>query len=272
MRRGSKPEIVISENGTLLGVNLSADFCAEHEWGIKGVKNAFGIPEEINKYGMARRKITRFPTTIRWVKYTKDENYEGFIFATYFHENDADMRASGSSELTIWKPFVPAKRKGKKNTETPSEQTLAAAWSEDDFAVVSTEPKQIAQLKEIFDQFEKLNIIIMLGARELFGNSGFIIGVADRIPQEYVNQWYESDKDWHEIRIEVDASGIEYLLKQAGCQYFALSPRRQKDGTIHFWLNPMQQHKNNFGWFTYEDLKQWAKGEGPIPMKTPLRA
>jgi hypothetical protein len=36
MRRcGKKPEFVLDAGGKVLGVNLPADFCAEHEWGIE---------------------------------------------------------------------------------------------------------------------------------------------------------------------------------------------------------------------------------------------
>lgn len=31
-----------------------------------------------------------------------------------------------------------------------------------------------------------------------------------------------------------------------------------------FWLNPMNQKKYNHGWFTIEELQQWAKDNGPI--------
>lgn len=258
MRKGEKPEIVVSEDGAVFGVNLSADFCAEHEWGIKRLMGDFGITDDIAQYGMVRRKITICPKTIAWVEYTKEkEKYAGFIFREYFYDEKPSRAASESTELYIYKPFRPRK------DEKP--RTLAAAWSESDFAVVSTDPAQIAQLKEIFNEFARLNIVIMIGARELFGNGGLIIGIADRIPQKYVDMWYAADKDWHEIRKEVEASGIEELLKKAGKRYYALSPRRQKDGTIHFWLNPMEQDKNNYGWFTYEALKLWALGEGPIP-------
>ena len=33
---------------------------------------------------------------------------------------------------------------------------------------------------------------------------------------------------------------------------------------VRFWLNPAEQHTYKSGWFTVEELKQWAKGEGPI--------
>jgi hypothetical protein len=29
----------------------------------------------------------------------------------------------------------------------------------------------------------------------------------------------------------------------------------------------MEQQRNYFGWFDLDALRQWAKGEGPIPMQ-----
>ena len=62
---------------------------------------------------------------------------------------------------------------------------------------------------------------------------------------------------------------LEKILEKAKCRYYALSLRWKDDDKkeVIFWLNPMEQDKNNFGWFTVEDLKDWAKGKGKIPMK-----
>jgi hypothetical protein len=35
MRRGNKAEILRNEAGLFMGVNLGADYCAEHEWGVR---------------------------------------------------------------------------------------------------------------------------------------------------------------------------------------------------------------------------------------------
>jgi hypothetical protein len=32
MRRGNEGQFLQNEDGSLLGINLGADFCAEHEW------------------------------------------------------------------------------------------------------------------------------------------------------------------------------------------------------------------------------------------------
>jgi hypothetical protein len=254
MRRGNKPEIIF--DGTkVVGVNLSADFCAEHEWGIKRLKEVFGTPTDIGVYGMRRRQITQVPKNLSWVKYTQEgQKLEGFMFASFLY-GDINKMASENRELTIYKPF--------RSNVTP---TIAAAWSENDFAVVSTDQTQTAQLKEIFDEFNNLNIIVMLSGRNNpFENSGLVIAIADRIPQVHVKDWEVADKDAHKIQQEFAATGIEKLLKDAGKKYFALSPRRQLDGSLRYWLNPMEQQDNNFGWFTLDDLKLWVVNKGPIP-------
>jgi hypothetical protein len=254
MRRGNKPEIIL--DGTkVVGVNLSADFCAEHEWGIKRLKEDFGIPTDIGVYGMRRRQITRVPKTLSWVKYTREgQRVEGFMFASFIY-GDINNMAAENRELTIYKPF--------RSNETPA---IAAAWSENGFAVVSNDQAQIAQLKEIFDEFSKLNIAIMLSGRNNpFENSGLVIAIADRIPLVHVKEWAVADEDNHKTQKEFAETGIEKLLSNAGKRYFALSPRRQKDGSLRYWLNPQDQQDNNFGWFTLEDLKLWTVGKGPIP-------
>jgi hypothetical protein len=145
---------------------------------------------------------------------------------------------------------------------------LRTAWSEDDFAAVSSEENEQADLRTIFIEIHKLNAVICFGSSNgPFENPGLIIAIADRIPMLAVENWYKFDKDQHEIKQVVLASGIETQLATAGKRYYALSPRRQDDGSLKFWLNPQDQHLNNSGWFTLEQLRLWAVDEGPIPMK-----
>ena len=269
MRRGNKPEIIVFSE-QILGVNLSSDYCAEHEWGIKQIKREFGIPDDISVYGMPRRKITITPETVNWVSYDKREeidgkkqmvHYEGFVYRPWYYEQTPSQAAANNSELTIYRPW----KRIIGDAPTPS---LGSAWSEGDFGVVSYDAETQKALKEIFENFATQNIVIMFAGTDTpFENPGLVIAIADRIPYDYVLAWYNADKDWHKVRKEVEAMGIEDLLKKAGRRYFALSPRRQEDGSIKFWLNPMEQDKNNFGWYTLEDLKLWALDEGPIPIK-----
>jgi hypothetical protein len=276
MRCGSKPELIYDKTGRkgadgeplLLGINLSADYCAEHEWGIKGIRETFGLPDAAGVYGLKRRQITRVPESLAWVKFSskhyagrhdverglaKDKGdvklkNEGFVFHSwYFKEPE---KVALNSEL--------------------SGIGLRGAWSENDFAAISSDPGEIVALREIFAEFGKLNIAICFSGASVFDNAGLVFAIADRLPQLVLEDWYKHDYDQEQIRKEVEATGIEETLKAAGKHYYALSPRRREDGSLWYWLNPMEQQQNNFGWYTLEDLQAWAHGEGPIPIKQPV--
>jgi hypothetical protein len=271
MRRGSKPALIYDEvrknadgKPLLLGINLSSDFCAEHEWGIKDIKEAFGITEK--GYGLKRRQITCKPEGLMWTKFTskyfvsswdvkrgtakKQGNItlhnEGFVFHDWYYREPDKLALN--SEL--------------------SGVGLRGAWSEDDFAAISSNSDESAALKDIFTEFGKLNIAVCFsGALPAFDNPGLVFAIADRLPESVLDDWDKHDREQEQIKKEFAATGIEKLLKDAGCGYFALSPRRREDGSLWYWLNPSEQQRNNYGWFTLEDLQAWARGEGPIPMK-----
>lgn len=245
MRRGTKPELVKSED-VITGVNLSSDFTAEHEWGIKEIQEAFGIDSRIESYGLAKRKITQLPKGFQLI-----DNHSGTVMKGghiggfgYFHY---DLFKSGyASELHFYK------------------ETLRAAWDESSFAVISEDPEQIAALQTIHDAFASLDIIIMLGGQKFIENAGLVIGIASRLPKSLTDGWKEFDKTHHELVKEADATGIKKLLSEKNKRYYALSPRRDKAGKLTFWLNPMEQHENNSGYFTLEDLKDWSEDKGKI--------
>ena len=46
MRAGFNNAEVLFHEGEFVGVNLGADYCSEHEWGIGKIKQAFGISDK----------------------------------------------------------------------------------------------------------------------------------------------------------------------------------------------------------------------------------
>lgn len=64
MQPGNDPGVIL-DNGTLVGVYLSADATSEHEWGIDGIRAKFGIDK--NQPGILSRKVTKVPDTLRWI-------------------------------------------------------------------------------------------------------------------------------------------------------------------------------------------------------------
>jgi hypothetical protein len=274
MRRGSKPELVYDAERKnadgkplLLGVNLSADYCAEHEWGIKEIREALGIPGDVNGiYGLKRRQITRTPKSLQWVKYSSKYFISKFDVQRGLAKKSGDIKVQNEGFVYHdWYYEEPAKIA--LNSEL-SGVGLRGAWSEDDFAAVSSKEEEIAALREIFEEFGKLNIALCFsGTLPVFENAGMVFAIADRLPQSVIEDWDKYDREQEQIKKEFAATGIEKLLKEAGKTYYALSPRRREDGSLWYWLNPMEQRQNNYGWFTLEDLQAWARNEGPIPMK-----
>src|SRR5690554_1350633 len=60
MRRGIYGKTIHRlPDGTLLGVNLGADFTAEHEWGIKRLRDIYAIDDDAE--GIGRRRIGVVP-------------------------------------------------------------------------------------------------------------------------------------------------------------------------------------------------------------------
>lgn len=249
MRAGRDQEMLELE-GKLVGVNLGADYCAEHEWGIKGIQRELGI--DITKLGLDKRRISNVSKDLEWL--------ENIQIGSYKKDK---ARWSG-----IWFGKVYS---GGHYFDSSAYGDLYSQWSENGFCILASTPEKVAQLKQVYEAFARNDIAIWLGGGGVFQNAGLCIAIASNLPKDVTDKWYQADVDANKIREEFAATGIEEKLKKAGKSYFALSPRRDKDGSLMYWLNPMQQDKNNYGWFKLDDLDAWARDEGPIPMKNKKR-
>ena len=87
MRYANNPE-VMKINNEFVGIDLGADFCAEHEWGIKGIVREFGV--DGNKVGIDGRMVTVVPKSLIY----KDVTYENMkchllaLVPYYYREED----------------------------------------------------------------------------------------------------------------------------------------------------------------------------------------
>ena len=247
--------IVTNENG-FVGVNLGADYCAEHEWGIKKLKAKFGITANESKYGFDRMVITKFPEVI-----FDDKNL--MIFCDDLSYFDKDRKAEIIRDKT-----KAAKQMLKSHVEYGREEDakIYSEWDEGSFMVIFDKSLSVQYL-ELKKAFDDLNLIITLGRSGPFSNGGLILGIRDRISQEDNQELVEAQKSQERLQEFAENTGIHNELKEAGRRYFALSPRwkDEAEDSVVFWLNPMEQDKNNFGWYSVEDLRLWVEGKGPIP-------
>lgn len=249
MRRARDAEFIM--NGEIfVGINLGADFVAEHEWGISDIKGVLGVPVNVTMspelHGIKGRTVTKFPS--------KD-----FFFQKKKTHTCLTFEANSFNELRGWK-----------NSELDSKpEKLATAWSGRDFGIVVAN-EYAGYLQELFEAFQRCDVVIGLGGTtNPFQNAGLSIAIASRFPKDIDEILKVADEDHRQLLLVVEATGIEKRLKAAGKRYFALSPR-WKDETkkeVEFWLNPHEQDKDNYGWFTVRDLDLWIEGKGKIPKR-----
>lgn len=255
MREGRENGL-LEIDGKFVGVNFGADYCAEHEWGIAKTRDAFGMNDAAD--GLVRRIIRTVPT------------------AKVYGRAFAEIKASGGEfrgfEFSYEPPSsrVPAERKSVKSKRLISYREepikLWTAWSDGDFAVVSDDPETRKKLRVVYDAILRCDAAIWLGGGGVFQNAGFVIAIASELPKRITDAWLAADIDRKKLVADAEATGIEEELRSAGKDWYALSPRREKDGSIVFWLNPTAQRTYNCGWFTVAQLREWAQDKGPVMM------
>jgi hypothetical protein len=245
MRRGLENGFLF-DNGTLIGVNLGADFVAEHELGIPGIRQSFGMTDK--GYGIERRLIRRIPEG----SHRFGEQF-GWIFLPHYKASGFCLTYELNSDMRLRDAFF------------NREHTLYTGWSGEDLGAFSTNQTEIEHLKEIYDAMRRLDACIWTGSGHAFKRAGLVVGITSRIPKAHLTAWEKHDREAEALVNDAKETGIEARLKAAGKEWYALSPNRSANGQLRFWLNPMGQRNNNFGWFTVEELDAWITGKGPIP-------
>lgn len=273
MRRGTQGKAVVrNDSGQLIGVNLGADFTAEHEWGIDSLRELFGIDD--NEIGLQRRLITRLPERhITFDAVTiKSTDYSGkrrkTVKATWW-----GLVCFAYAALAKETPIITEDVLRRCELTPYGEDDFFGSWDGRSFGFIA---KNENVVREIAEAFDRLDICLgLFGGKTVnpFSRSGLGILIASRVPAEVSTGWADADLDARRLKEAAAATGIVDRLRDAGCRYYALSPRWQDGDSqrgkhpVIFWLNPSDQQANDHGWFTVEELDQWIAGKGPIPKK-----
>lgn len=281
MRRGNNSELIKDEQGQLLGFNLGADYCAEHEWGIDGIKHSFGIDVDSSEkpfakwwekillfttksaLGVDKRLITKCPELVKGEYKISIKDYKQPkskpVKHTIYYIGFKPYHFSASSKEKRFEEEI--KRGVYYIDET---KKVWGWWSEGDFMVASTDKQAI---EDLYQAFQVLDVTISVGGGNVFQNGGLHFVIKSRISQDVVDDVYQKDLDNLNLKKAASSTGIYEKLEKAGKHFYALSPK-WKDAEkkeIVFWLNPQEQHSNNSGWYTISDLEDWIKGVGKIP-------
>lgn len=263
MRRGNGGSIGVDANGDLKYVSLGADYCAEHEWGVKGIKLKLGITEEVTKEnaGAGRRSVTKRPD-LTCAKYGLD-----YVIASRSkYVDDSAPEYHDWLDRTLSKPY-----------QDDGSVNVVGAWDESSFGVrFLGGPCRHAEKHrdQLLRAFDSLDVVMWIGGGGVFKNGGLCFGVKSKMESEIFAQWTQVDLDAMELQKASDQTGIIERLKKAERGYHACLPRWCRDDekkltkhSVIYWLNPREQQANNFGWFTVEDLDMWIDGVGPCVKK-----
>lgn len=282
MRNGKKPDF-LTLNGQVVGVTLSSDHVAEHEWGIENLKKGLGVPGPQAGFGIDRRRIRVNPEGLRWHKFT--DGSEGFGLMSHYGWEKVEKVAPPFRTRPVYPVYKIGPKKGQVKPGKPTYEGygVAAAWDERSFLVRAAKGEETAKLREVWDAIVAGDAAIWISGGGPFGGHGLYIMIVSRIPQIFLDQMEEGDREEYEIQEYHKNTGIEKLLKDAGKNWYALIPRRMPNGLrvqgeenflvppggIAWWLNPAEQRANNYGWYNLEQLQAWARNEGPIPIVGP---
>lgn len=260
MKLGRDSGFIIGPDDSTLGIALGADFWAEHEVGIGGIRKMFAVLtpfqamrsyDEIEErrtlgikrsplMGLARRRIQHVPDAL-----TMDHANHRDVSALHFSEHPDDVF-------------------GEKRHQEP----LICLWDDRRFHIIASGEENRRRLSEIYDAFRRRDIVLSLPVDlpEAKGLVGPKIYITSRLPASIDETLIAEDEDRILLLKTAHKTGIADRLQAAGRHWYALSPawNPNKPGTVWFWLNPMEQKANNYGWWTVEELDQWALGTGPI--------
>lgn len=268
MRRSFRWNWLKNKSGEICGLNLGSDHCAEHEWGISELKQILGIQDE-NPSGLESRKITNL----------LEKNL-------FIHDDKASKKKTGKTILLIEAEYtISAAKQDLKNLNAQNmpyapkggeKPDLCPSWSSRGLCVVASKDEDRQNLRVLIQALKNSDAALWLGGGGVFENAGLCIGILSKIDDESKQHMKEADENSRLLKAADAATGIKELLAGANKRYFALSPawassiKSTARGEINtafdviYWLNPMEQDKNNYGWFTVEQLREWAQNQGPI--------
>lgn len=262
MRLAIKETAPIEHEGQIVGLNLGFDFAAEHEWGFKWAARYLGRPQAPTRelMGVAARTTTTISPdfTVELVEHDEALWLRGSQTWRQSYGTLADDLAGDGGSYNMQSLKAAAKR-----------QPMAAGWDTDTgFCVAGSGERSKTAIRIVHDALQNGRCFIIQSGG-IFGAGGLKLIDASLIPADVDAALSAADTSSLNLTEAVERDGIRQRLDDAGRRYFALSPKwiDEAKGQFHFWLNPREQDRNNFGWFTVEDLDAWIAGKGPIPKR-----
>jgi hypothetical protein len=241
MRCAYNDACFVTEKDEVVGFSFAADYCAEHECGVKRTKAMFRCDGK--KKGLYSCKIR------------KDVSVSGTVEIDGVSWEYIATKPIGVEHYAVKWPSIKDK---------DAECNVKSGWCDGDFAVLCDVPGKLGFLKQAFS---RKDVLISVGGGHVFKNGGLYLLVASKTPKEIYLATVKKDEEYISTKKALEKSKAFKLLEKKADEwrekypashdtpfsYIALCPH----GTA-YWLNPAHQQHLHWGYVTIQDIDDWA--------------
>ena len=273
MKRSWNANVIYNDDHKLVKIELDATYATEHELGIDPMKKRFGVGslhmdytlnnklgvfsflsnplrDELKRLramplGIENRTITKCPdmsVNLDGIRVRLNGKYHKFYAISTHRDSSGEVQ---------YKSYI------ERGDET---KDAVGYWSESDFLIYSS---NINLIKELASAFERNDIAFLMGDSDFFNSRCLSIVIASRLDKEILDDFISIDKIILDMHTRVVDSDIYRKLYKAKKHFIVLKPAIIS-WELKFFLNPEEQHKYNYGWFTVSELEQWINETGVI--------
>jgi len=277
MRKATSNYSILVNGDEFVGISLGADFTSEHEWGIKGIREEFGIPESSKKtMGIKSRTISKCPETLL---FKRDKNSAVLWVAYEDWYPKKGIRQELPTEIANYKDNIKwekewyernlkeSEKSKKKDKYVPEKKDpLVTAWDEKTFGIGVVGETEADWLEFLYKQFQNKNIAIAMmnmSPNNPFSNSSLTLAILDRLPQEVLDLMYAADKKYYDLQDYEKKIGMTKLKEK-------VKKRRQEESrksNSHYYKGLHYYMACSPRWIDYEDEENREKRKKELNTK-----
>lgn len=254
---------ILNDDREVIGLALGADTTSEHSVGYDELMTSLGIQKEF-QHGLADRKAKRTPPAFWYREYELPDGTPAAILLV------GDIRGDIDKLDPLKLPPILAQEVDFRTYEhQPKRGNLVCAWDSRGFCINVKTDEQVDRLRQFHQAIAENDIAIgtdLINKDDYPRAGGLILVRPSMLHPQVVKDVYEKDQKGVRLKIAAQATGIHQELLDAGKRWFALSPRwkDEQESEVLFWLNPYNQKDYKSGLYSVDELRLWAKDEGPI--------
>jgi hypothetical protein len=268
------------EDNNLVGISFGADFCAEHEWGIRDIQKHFQMDEK--PLGLESRRLKEFNPE-HWMFAVASDGHAAILVFDAKAYNFYDYKHLSRNDTILEKTYGNMKQSFKNSLGIYGEKEIAAAWDGHSFGLHVIGKDNVKKLKRIWQAVQENDVAVWLGgSANPFENNGLILAICSSVSKENKKVMQDADEErinFTKLVEEVEKkTQIKEKLKAMGFEWHALSAKPKGHfETMHpivYWLNPSRykqyrQHNMLFGYVTIETLLNFINGQENLIVTDP---